>query len=245
MGQRGYVVLFILVLLLACAGGFLGGRLVIGRLQQDFRPRTSWAPATPVAGGGVQSSTPAPSSGAPSASSTVAMPTAATTAGVPSPRPLTTPEATRSDGPLAGIATPEATSPASITVEPTPTATETPIASPSPLPVFPFDLAQPVRHSSDDCPGTYILGQVTDRAGDPLPGVRLWLVDEYNNQETAVTKSGGDAGRYDFPIFGPPRKFYLTVVDGSGQPISPRIEISHASGAQSGATCHWVDWLGR
>jgi hypothetical protein len=126
-----------------------------------------------------------------------------------------------------------------------PTSTETSLPSPSPVSGFAFDLTRPVRHGSGDCPGTYILGQIADRTGNALPDVRLRLVDEYNNQQTTATKSGADAGRFDFPIFGPPRRFYLTVVDGSGQPVSPRIEIQHGSGADAQATCHWVDWQRR
>ena len=93
-----------------------------------------------------------------------------------------------------------------------------------------------------DCPGNYILGVVTDRGGIPLPDVRLRLVDEYSNGELKVTKEGADAGRYDFPIFGPPRRFFLTVVDGSTRPISPRIEIQYGVGADARTSCHWADW---
>jgi len=75
-----------------------------------------------------------------------------------------------------------------------------------------------------------------------LSDIRLVLVDEYGNQDVKLTKSGADAGRYDFPIFGPPRKFYLTVVDGNEQPISPQVEILHGLGANAQATCHWIDW---
>jgi hypothetical protein len=239
MPQRGYIVLFVLVLLLACAGGFFGGRLVLQRLQQDFRPRTSWAPATPLSDGS-QPPAPSPSSGASSRTSPEV-----TMAATPSPQPLATPVATHAGGSAAGTATPETASPEPITPELTLTATETPSASPPPARPFLFDLVRPVRHTAGDCPGTYILGQITDKAGNALPDVRLRLVDEYNNQQTTATKSGADAGRFDFPIFGPPRTFYLTVVDSSGQTISPRIEIPHGSGENAQATCHWVDWQRR
>ena len=126
--------------------------------------------------------------------------------------------------------------------EPTPTETETASPSPSPVAAFPFLLTRPVRHSAGDCPGNYILGAVTDRNGKPLPDVRLRLVDEYGNEEFKVTKGGADAGRYDFPIFGPPRRFYLSVVDGSNRPISPQVEIPYGLGADAQATCHWADW---
>ncbi len=79
-----------------------------------------------------------------------------------------------------------------------------------------------MRYSNGDCPGTYALGTVTDRSGAPIAGVRLSLVDEYGNAATAVTKPGpGDTGRYDFPMGGPPRRFYMTVVDEGGRALSP------------------------
>ena len=83
---------------------------------------------------------------------------------------------------------------------------------------------------------------MTDRSGAPLPDVRLRLVDEYGNEEFKITKGGADAGRYDFPIFGPPRRFFLSVVDGSTRPNSPQIEVPHGVGADAQAQCHWVDW---
>ena len=72
--------------------------------------------------------------------------------------------------------------------------------------------------------------------------MRLRLADEYGNEEFKMTKGGADAGRYDFPIFGPPRRFYLSVVDGSARPLSTQVEIPHGVGADAQAQCHWVDW---
>jgi len=232
MGRRGYTAVFVLVLLMACAGGFLGGRFLIRRLQQDFGSRTTWAPPAVT----------------PSAGESQITPTSLTPA---------RPESTRSNParPIPATATPArimVTVPAPEGVEPPtvetataePKPVETAVVSPSPSPVaaFPFLLSKPVRHSTGDCPGNYILGLVTDRSGNPLSAVRLLLIDEYGNQEIQVTKAGADAGRYDFPIFGPPRRFYLTVVDAGTRPTSPRIEISHGVGADAQATCHWADW---
>jgi hypothetical protein len=105
---------------------------------------------------------------------------------------------------------------------------------------------QAVRHTAGDCPGAYILGHVTDAQGAPLANVRLRLTDEYGNQQTQTTKSGaGEVGRYDFPLFGPPRRFYLSVVDAQDRPLSPVIEIPHGVGAAPQATCHWADWRRR
>jgi len=239
MRQRGYAIAFLLVLLAACAGAFLGGHFLWQRLQQDFRPRQDWVPpVVTVSVPAGQAMTVPPPTAEPSATRALTptlmppspvLPTAAaTTTIVPGDTPELTP-------------TPASTELAQTR---TPTATRTPGSEQ--VGQFPYTLARPVRHSTGDCPGSYILGQVTDQNSQPLPGVRLWLVDEYGNQAETVTKSGqGDAGHYDFPLFGPPRRFYLSVVDGSGHPISPRVEVPHGVGANSQATCHWVDWQRR
>ena len=49
MRQRGYLIAFVLVLLIACVGGFFGGRFLIRRLQQDFGSQATWAPPTALA----------------------------------------------------------------------------------------------------------------------------------------------------------------------------------------------------
>jgi hypothetical protein len=127
------------------------------------------------------------------------------------------------------------------TVEVTGTVTGTPGAEE--LGSLPFVLARPVRNSTGDCPGSYVLGQVTDRSGSPLPDIRLLLADEFGNSSTVLSKPGpADKGLYDFPVTGPPRRFTLAVVDENGQPLSQRVPIEHQVGAEPEATCHWADW---
>jgi len=234
MRQRGYLIIFVLVLLIACVGGFVGGRFLIRRLQQDFGAQDTWAPPTVSAS--------AQTGGATPGAAATARPTLSLSRGTPSV--LATPIPTRILVTVPAPAGAETPAPdvASPGPEPSPTETETAAPSPSPAAAFPFLLARPVRHSTGDCPGAYILGLVTDRGGAPLPDVRLRLVDEFGNEEFKVTKGGADAGRYDFPIFGPPRRFFLTVVDGSTRANSPRIEVPHGVGADAQAQCHWVDW---
>ena len=234
MRQRGYLIAFVLVLLAAGVGGFIGGRFLIRRLQQDFGSQATWAPPTVAASAQTEGATPEAAANVRSTSSLSHS----------TPSVLATPIPTRI---LVTVPAPAgAKTPASdaVSPEPEPTPTETEIAAPSPSPeaAFPFLLARPVRHSTGDCPGAYILGLVTDRGGAPLPDVRLRLVDEFGNEEFKVTKGGADAGRYDFPIFGPPRRFFVSVVDGSTRPNSPRIEVPHGVGADAQAQCHWVDW---
>lgn len=227
MRQRAYTIAFVAVLLLACAGGFFGGRLLLQQAQHDFGRAAEWTP---------QASTPAG---------------AETRAAAQPVTPLPTPTSRlRPTATLLVVATPAGipvvpaeTAAAVETPSPTLAGTETATLTPSPQPAFPYALARPVRHSAGDCAGTYILGQVTDRSGRPLPEVRLKLADEWGNQATAASKAGqADLGRYDFPIYGAARRFYLTVVDGAGQPLSAAVEIRHGLAPHADATCHWVDW---
>lgn len=233
MRRRGYAIAFALVLLLACVGGFFGGRLLLERLQQDFVPRPGWTPQLTEEPATGEATAP------PAAPATVAVaqprPTA-TTLVVATPTGVPPVQAKPSDTPPPAAATPGAG-----TAQPEETETASP--TPSPHAAFAYALAQPVRHTTGDCPGVYVLGLVTDRAGNSLPNIRLKLVDEYGNLATAVSKSGqDDLGRYDFPLSGPPRRFYLTVVDEAGGALSAEIEIRHGLEPDAEATCHWVDW---
>ncbi len=232
MRQRGYLVAFVFVLLAAGAGGFWGGRFLIRRLQQDFGSQATWAPPT-------ASSSPQEGDATQVAVANALPTVSALRSTQPAPA---TPVATRILVTVPAPAGGETPIPEAIAPEPIPTETETALPTPSPTAAFPFLLARPIRHSTGDCPGSYVLGLVTDRGGAPLPEVRLRLADEYGNEEFKVTKGGTDAGRYDFPLFGPPRRLYLSVVGVSGHPLSPRVEIPHGVGADAQATCHWADW---
>lgn len=238
MKRSAYIALFVIILLIACVGGFLGGRVLLGRLQRDFGTREDWTPVPPLTIEVAQVDTPAvdisisPTSGAARATATVTVVVA----------PVT------DQPPLLG-STPEPTWTAGVEL---PTAEYLPFETPSdltpapsgtPVPAFPFILARPVRYSNGDCPGTYALGVITDRAGNPLAGVLLNFVDEYGNAATVVTKPGpGDTGRYDFPMGGPARRFYMTIVDDAGNPLSSRVEILHELPPYEGQNCRWVDW---
>lgn len=231
MRQRGYVIAFVFMLLAACAGGFFGGRFLLRRLQQDFGSQATWSPPTapaPAVPAPVATPSPGPSGARTPVPATVVSTRIVITVQAPAGAQILT------EVPPAPTETPAA--------EATPIAAETALPGPSPTPASLYVLARPVRHSSGDCPGSYIQGTVRDRADGPLPDVRLLLADEYGNQELAATKTGSDAGRYDFPIFGPPRRFYLSVVDAGNRPLSPEVEISHGVGADPEARCHWVDW---
>ena len=181
MARRGYAIVFVIIVLLAGIGGIFGARFLLQRLQTDFAPRQSWAPPTAVVTGPAEDGTPA--------SGEAATPVVAD--GPTSVRPTATMlvVATPDDVvPLEATATPTLQDPGSpgalitsdtATPEGTPTETITPtVAAPE---IYPFALAQPIRDSTGDCPGSYVLGQVTDRTGNPLPDIQLKLEDEYGN----------------------------------------------------------------
>lgn len=164
--------------------------------------------------------------------------------------PASAPTARSAASPTVTVRPAASPTPARATLAPTPTAAPTFTAAFTSTPeapiAFAFALRAEVRHSTGDCPGAYILGRVTDAQARPLAGVRLQLVDEYGNQQTQISKSGAnEVGRYDFPLFGPPRRFYLSVVDAQNRPLSPVIEIPHGVGGAPQATCHWADWQRR
>lgn len=218
MKQRYIAFAFAATVALLCGTAYAAGRWLTPAGPIELHGRPVWTP--PAAATTARSAATPTASGRPAAT-----PSPAGTAAAPAP----------SAAP-AGRLTPTAT--------PTPTITPTP--SPAPPLAFAFEPLAAVRHSVGDCPGAYILGRVTDAQGRPLANVRLQLADEYGNQQMQISKSvAGEVGRYDFPLFGPPRRFFLSVVDVAGQPISPRIEIPHGVGPDAAATCHWVDWQRR
>lgn len=105
-----------------------------------------------------------------------------------------------------------------------------------------FGLAEPISHHTA-CPGNYIMGQVLDAAGAPMPGVRINLVDQWGNHaETASKDSQGDYGSFDFPVNFFPNQYTLFVVDSAGNPLSAPVVVDHLQGEGGDAPCHSVIW---
>jgi hypothetical protein len=242
MRQRGYAIAFALVLVAIVAGAYFGGRFVVQRFRQDFQFRRAWSPpelATPLPATAAPEVTPLAQAAAPTrrpAPTQVVVPTPV----APTPEPFTSPA-------------PSASAPAGATARASSKsqeATRPVVASTPPLTAAaaePFAAKGPVRASLGDCGGTYVLGRVTGRDGQPVPGVRLRLVDEFENEAFAVTKSGqADLGRYDFPVAGPPRRFSLSVVDEAGSALSRTAGFAYyGNAADAQATCYWIDWQRR
>jgi hypothetical protein len=240
MRERGYALAFALVLVAIVVGAFFGGRFVVQRFRQDFRFRQEWSPpelstelpASPAPEATLQTEAAAPTRR--SAPTQVVIPSPV----APTPEPFTTPVPPSSTRP-------KVTAPAETRETTPPAETSTPF--PTPPPAEPFAVNGAVRASLGDCGGNYVLGRITARNGDPLPGVRVRLLDEFANEAFAVTKSGqSDMGRYDFPVSGPPRRFSVSVVDESGAALSrPAGFAYYGDSADAQASCYWVDWQRR
>lgn len=126
------------------------------------------------------------------------------------------------------------------------TPTPTPGAADTAVPSYAFVPAGEVRHSTGDCPGPSIRGAVRDASGNLQAGVRLWRYDQWGNEQTVETKiADADVGQYDFPLGDTANIHYVQVVDASGVPVSPVIEVEHRQGDALDATCHWLDWIRR
>lgn len=147
-------------------------------------------------------------------------------------------------------ARPSATIVAGLPPTPTPTALAT--ATPAPAVNPPTPLPQPGNYvvagttNDNNCPGNYILGRVINGDGAPVAGVRVSFVDQWGNRGESVSKAGtSDYGNFDFPISdGRARDIYVTVVDGTGNPLSATVVVQHGEGATGDASCHHVVWQG-
>jgi hypothetical protein len=104
-----------------------------------------------------------------------------------------------------------------------------------------YAIAGAIENNSD-CPGSYVMGRIINDDKAPVAGVQVHLRDEWGNEAYAVSKSGAnDYGRFDFPIgSGAPHNLYLTVMDGTGNPISATFTIPHKQGNAGDAPCHHI-----
>lgn len=247
MRRTGHPALvFLLVLLAGLVGATLARRLV-GPVQGPNLDALAAVP-TVLAEADISSLIPRLNlPGSEQARRAVAPPVAAETAVVASaqtPAAAATPAVTAATVEVhaASTDTPTPPRPTPTPAPPTPTPTAAPTLQTGPA--YQFLPAGPVRHTVGDCPGPSIRGTVRDAAGNPLAGVRLWRYDQWGNEHTVESKSGEvDRGQYDFPLGDTPNVHYVQVVDSSGAPISPSVEVQHRQGDAPDATCHWLDWV--
>lgn len=104
-----------------------------------------------------------------------------------------------------------------------------------------YAIAGAIQHDMN-CPGSYVMGRVVNAGGGPVAGIQVNLRDQWGNQAYTASKSGAtDYGLFDFPIpSGSPHELYLTVMDGSGNPISATFTIFHKMGDAGDAPCHHI-----
>lgn len=94
---------------------------------------------------------------------------------------------------------------------------------------------------SSGCGGNFIRGAVVGADGAPLAGVRLIATDQYGNLAEATSKGGGESGRFDFGVAGTQNNYYITVLDGAGNPVSATAVINHTQPPEGNA-CYWVQF---
>jgi len=228
MNRTIVFLVFLITVLVLCASAFGIGQWVAPANPADVGRRPGWTP-------------PGSASPVPAARGATATPTLSPTR-LPNTVPAPSPSRARASAtPTIDTKDQFSQTPTAV-VSPSPTVTAT-SAPATRRADYAFELVRPVRNSSGDCPGSYILGSVIDQTGKPMPDVSLRLTDEYGNQQTQSTKNvASELGRYDFPLFGPPRRFFLSVTDTQGRPLSPVVEIPHGVGSAAEAKCHWADW---
>lgn len=94
------------------------------------------------------------------------------------------------------------------------------------------------------CTGAAIFGYFRDAAGKPVAGARVKVYNQYlqDNNISAPSKPVGatDAGYYDFVINPKPSLWNVVVVDGTGAPISPEVQVIRPEGVE---VCYFqLDW---
>lgn len=111
--------------------------------------------------------------------------------------------------------------------------------TPVPVPAYQFRLAGPPGADPDYQLCCYIYGTIRDAAGNGIEGVQVQASNEWNTLPPAVSKGGGEAGRYDIPISRDVVTWYIMVIDATGNQISTQVQIQFDPNAGGG---HRVDW---
>jgi hypothetical protein len=85
----------------------------------------------------------------------------------------------------------------------------------------------------------YIFGTVRDAAGNGLEGVQVQASNEWTPAIVAVTKGGGEIGKYDIPINASIQNWDIALIDAAGTQISSEVRIQFDANVASG---YRVDW---
>lgn len=229
--NKGYAIGFLIVLLVVVLGlyvaitGFISSR-------EAQRAQAAAAASTQAA---LPSSTP-----------TRVVPTATETA-VIIPSPVTGLTAT-----MTAMAPAGATDPAAPTEPPPPLPTEAPPVRPSdtpapvvqpptpvPAPAYQFRLAGPPSPDPNYQICCYVYGTVKDAAGNGLEGVLVQAFNEWSTFPPALTKGGGESGKYDIPIGREQVTWYVMIVDQAGTQISPQVQLQWNPDEANGFRIDW------
>lgn len=176
---------------------------------------------------------------------------------LPPTMPASTPPVTAAPSPTAVTFAPTATPQPTIQVAtPTPWLVPTPAGltsgtpeqRPSPTPTQPgryaFYLDEDVQHDlGAGCMAQYLRGEVRDRAGRPLEGVRIKAYDIWGNVFYSTSKGGVDSGKWDIVLGPTPNVWHVVVVDAAGQELSPVAVVPHhQEGPFQDACVHIINW---
>jgi len=229
--NKGYSLGFLIVLLVVVLGlyvaitGFMSSR-------EAHRAQSAAAASTQAA--------------QPSRTPTRLVPTPTETA-IIIPSPVTGLSAT-----MTAMAATGATDPAPPTEPPAPPPTEAPPVRPSdtpaavvqpptpvPAPSYQFRLAGPPAADPSYQLCCYVFGTVKDSAGNGLEGVLVQAFNEWSTFPPALTKGGGELGKYDIPIGRELVTWYVMIVDQAGTQISPQVQIQWNPDEANGFRIDW------
>lgn len=213
MQNRGSALVFLFVLCLMCLGTYAAvSTLMKGRSSNVIALET----LTPSPAG---ETTPA---------SSIPVPTD-TPVETPSPHPEVS-------TPVAPTATPIPSATPTSPPQPTPTPTRS-VASPTPVPPVEEHLFRAVRNERDCSTGGLIAGSVYDADGNRLPGIRLYLYNDYGWSADKFSEGPPQAGKYEFTMGPDAGLFHLLIVDNVGRSLSAEVDVNYDP-----ACSYYIDW---
>jgi len=229
--NKGYAVGFLIVLLVVVLGlyvaitGFMSSR-------EALSTQAAAAASTQAA--------------LPSRTPTRVVPTPTDTA-VVIPTPVTGLTVTMTVMASAGATEPPAsteTPPAPPTEAPAVWPTDTPAAAvqpptPVPAPAYQFRLAGPPSPDPSYGICCYVYGTVKDAAGNGLEGIQVQAFNEWTTLPPALTKGGGELGKYAIPIGREQVTWYVMIVDQAGNQISSQVQLPWNPDEANGFRIDW------
>ena len=120
--------------------------------------------------------------------------------------------------------------------------TDTPpavVQPPTPAPTYQFRLAGPPAADPNYQLCCYVYGTVKDAAGNGLEGVQVQASNEWTTLPPALTKGGGEIGKYDIPIGRELVNWYIMIVDQAGNQISSQVQIQWNPDEANGFRIDW------